>query len=146
MVAVKHVHLNFSILSLFADAYRFDEVRIDGPAVHALIRPDGTLNLLELVPPPSPEPAPAVLIGELSVLGGRIAFADHSRAAKPAKLLAPISFSLRDFHTARSEGGGFRFEAESERGETFAWQGNVSMAPIASDGSFTVRHLEAASI
>jgi hypothetical protein len=146
MVAARQVHLNFSILSLFADAYRFDEVRIDGPAVHALIRPDGTLNLLELVPPPSPEPVPAVLIGELSVLGGRIAFADHSRAAKPAKLLAPISFSLRDFHTARSEGGGFRFEAESERGETFAWQGHVSMAPIASDGSFTVRHLEAASI
>lgn len=146
MVAAKHLHLDFSILSLFADAYRFDEVRIDDPAVHALIRPDGTLNLLELVPPPSPEPPPAVLIGDLSVTGGRIAFADHSRAAKPEKLLAPISFSLRDFHTAKAEGGGFRFEAESERGEVFAWQGNVSMAPIASDGSFTIRHLQAASI
>ncbi len=146
LVAAKHIHLDFSILSLFADAYRFDVVRIDGPAVNALIRQDGTLNLLELVPPPSPDPAPALLVGDLSVQNGRIAFADHSRATKPEKRLAPISFTLRDFHTTRAEGGGFQFEAESERGETFAWQGNVSMAPIASDGSFTVRHLEAASI
>lgn len=146
MVAAKHLHLDFSILSVFADAYRFDKVRIDEPFVRALVRPDGSLNLLELLPPPSPEPTPAVLIGDLAVNSGRIAFADQSRALKPEKLLAPITFALRDFHTARAEGGGFKFNAESERGEIFAWQGNISMAPIASDGGFTIRHLQTASI
>jgi len=50
MVAVGHLRIGFSVLSLFQHAYRFNEVRLDRPFVRAVVRPDRSLNLIELVP------------------------------------------------------------------------------------------------
>jgi hypothetical protein len=44
------------VRSLFGPAYRLRELRIDRPVVNAVLRPDGTLNLADLVPPASPDP------------------------------------------------------------------------------------------
>ena len=77
MVAIGHLRIGFSILSLFQHAYRFDEVRLDRPFVRALVRPDRSLNLIELMPKSqSKEPNPAVRIDTFSVDQGRIAYAD----------------------------------------------------------------------
>src|SRR5262249_6015400 len=42
MVALGHLRVSFSLLSLFQDAYRFTELRLDRPYVQAVIRPDGS--------------------------------------------------------------------------------------------------------
>ena len=59
MVAVGHLRLGFSPLSLFQDAYRLTELDIERPFVQATIKPDGSLNLLELVPPSHGGESPA---------------------------------------------------------------------------------------
>jgi len=147
MVALGHLHLDFSIRSLFEDAYRFDEIRLERPRVDAVIRPDGSLNLTELMPrTPSKGPSPAVRIGTFSVDRGTLRFTDLSRPLKPEKTLAPISFSLQDFQTNRTTGGAFSLHAKSEHGEGFAWAGTVSMAPIASRGRFTVTDLRSDTV
>jgi len=147
MLAVGHLRVGFSLLSFFQDAWRLSELRIDRPFVGAAILPDGSLNLLELVPKSHDNrPAPALRIDILSVDQGRIAFADLSRPSKPQETLAPITFILRDFHTKSSEGGAFTLDAKSQRGESFAWRGTVSMAPIASRGNFLVGNLQADTI
>jgi uncharacterized protein involved in outer membrane biogenesis len=148
MVAVGHFHLDFSILSVFQHAWRLDEVRLDRPFAHALIRADGSLNLSELVPPTRPDagPTPAFRIGSLAVNQGRIDFADLSREQKPEKTLAPITFTLRDFESEGEQGGQFALNAKSERREAFAWRGTLAMTPIASQGRFTVADLQAKTI
>ena len=146
MVAVGHLRLGFSPLSLFQDAWRLTELSIERPFVQATIRPDGSLNLLELVPPSHGGELPAVRIDLFSVKEGRIAYADHSRPSGPQETLTPITFTLRDFHTKKNEGGEFTLDGKSERAEGFAWRGTISMAPIASQGHFTIADLQAGTI
>ena len=146
IVAVGHLRLGFSPLSLIQEAYRLTELRIDRPFVQATIKPDGSLNLLELVPPSKGGESPPFRIDIFSVDQGRIAYADKSRAGGPEETLTPITFSLKDFHTKKNEGGEFTLDGKSERGEGFAWRGTVSMAPIASQGRFTITDLQAGTV
>jgi len=137
----------FSVLSLFQHAYRFNEVRLDRPFVRAVVRPDRSLNLIELVPKTHAKgPNPAVRIDTFSVDQGKIAFADESLPLRPEKTLAPIAFTLKDFHTNQDEGGAFALNAKSERGEGFAWTGNLAIAPIVSRGRLIVSNLQSDTI
>lgn len=147
LVAAGHLRVSFSILSLFQSAWGFSEVRLDRPFVRAVIRPDGALNLIELVPRTHSEgPSPAVRIGTVTVDQGRIVYADRSQPGRPEEILAPISFTLKDFHTKSDQGGDFTLTAQSERGEHFGWTGTLSIAPIASKGRLTVAVLRADTI
>ena len=146
MVGLAHLRLGFSPLSLFAKAYRLTELSFDHPFVQATIRPDGSLNLKELVPPSQGGESPAVRIDIVNVEQGRIDFSDQSSASHPRETLTPITFTLKDFHTKTNEGGGFTLEGKSERNESFAWRGTLSMAPIASQGRFTIAGLQSGTI
>jgi hypothetical protein len=147
MVAVGHVRVGFSILSLFQSAYRFTEVTLDRPFVRAVMRPDGSLNLVELEPRThSKGPNPAVKITVLTVNQGRIIYADDSQAQRPQESLIPIAFSLRDFQTNTAEGGDFTFNARSQIGEVIGWRGTLSIAPISSRGRLTIDALQSATV
>jgi hypothetical protein len=147
MVAVGHVRVGFSILSLFQKAYRFSEVTLDQPFVSAVIRPDGSLNLIELKPRThSQGPNPAVKIDVLSVHDGHVVYADQSQTPAPEATLIPIAFTLKDFQTNVAEGGDFTLNAKSERGEAFAWSGTLSISPISSRGRLTVAGLQSTTV
>jgi hypothetical protein len=147
MVAVGHLRVGFSILSLFQSAYRFTEVTLDQPFIHAVIRPDGSLNLIELEPRThSKGPNPAVKITTLTVNQGRVIYADDSQAQRPEESLIPVAFTLTDFQTNLAEGGDFTLNARSERGEAFAWHGTLSIAPIASQGRLRVNALKSETV
>lgn len=148
MVAIGRLHLDFSVRSLVQHAYRFDEVRIERPFVHAVIRPNGALNLLELLPRggSSGGQSPSVRIDSFTVDSGRVLYADLSQSLHPQKTLAPIGFTLRDFQTDASAGGAFTLRATSERGEGFAWTGTLSAAPIASAGRLRVTGLQSDTV
>lgn len=147
MVAAGHLRVSFSILSLFQDAYYFREVSLDRPFVHAVLRTDRSLNLIELKPRTrSSEPAPDVRIGVLTVADGRIAYADDNKTPRLEKTLTPIAFTLTDFHTNRAQGGAFTLNAKSERGEGFTWTGDLSIAPVSSRGRLVVAGLYATTV
>ena len=147
MVAAGHLRVSFSIWSLFQEAYHFREVSLDRPFVHAVLRSDRSLNLIELKPrTQSNEPAPKVRIGVLTVADGRIAYADDNKTPRLEKTLAPIAFTLTDFHTNRAQGGAFTLNARSERGEGFSWKGDLSIAPVSSRGQLTVTGLHATTV
>jgi uncharacterized protein involved in outer membrane biogenesis len=150
LLSWERLYLDFELASLWRGAWRFREVRINGPFARAIIGPDGALNLAALLPPEraaaaEPAPLPAVIIDRLVVAGGAIAFADRSRREQPEKRLAPIQFELAGFRTT-PEGGDFTLSAASESGERFDWRGRMSLQPIASQGSFQVRGLKARSV
>jgi hypothetical protein len=147
MVAVGHLRVGFSLLSLFQSAYRFTEVTLDRPFIRAVIRPDGSLNLIELEPRThSKGPNPAVKITTLTVDEGRIIYADDSQAERPEESLIPIAFTLRDFQTNVAEGGDFTLNAKSQRGEIVGWHGTLSIAPISSRGRLTIDALQSGTV
>jgi len=146
LVAIRDLVIDASISSLWRLSPRLDAVKIDTPIVDAVLRPDGSLNLAELVPPGDSKPMPALWIGNLSVGKGVLNFTDARHAEVRTKRLTPVTFTLQDFSTTATTGNGFKFDASSGAGETFAWAGTLAMAPVASVGTFRIGALQLASI
>lgn len=150
MVAFGHLHLDFSVRSLFQHAWRFDAVRLDAPRVDAVLRPDGSLNLSELIPPSKPgakaSPTPAVRIDRFVVDRGWVRYTDARSSAHPQMTLRPVGFALRDFQTDTRQGGVFTLRATSLRGEHLDWAGTVSLASMESRGRLTLRGVQAATV
>ncbi|WP_297802952.1 DUF748 domain-containing protein [Arenimonas sp. GDDSR-1] len=145
LLSLKRLFVDFQASSLFKRAFVFNTVLLDKPFARAIIKPDGSLNLADLLPKErNDDPLPNVWIGDLGVNAGQVNFADQSRALKPEKVLAPITFSLKDFKT-RDDGGGFVLAATSDDGERFEWRGSLSLEPVASKGNFKVEAFKAVS-
>ena len=146
LVAIKALTVDAGIASLWKLSPQLDAVTIDTPVIDAILRPDGSLNLAELVPVDDGEPIPEVWIGDLSVANGVIGFTDARRAKLQSQRLTPVTFNLKDFATTSTAGGGFKFDAASDAGEKFAWAGKLSMAPVSSSGRFSIGALKLATI
>lgn len=146
LVAAKRLDVDASIASLWKLSPQLDAVTVTVPMVDAILRADGSLNLAELVPPDDGTPVPEVWIGTLAVADGVINFTDARKATAQRHRLTPVTFNLKDFATRANNGGGFKFDARSDDGETFAWSGTLGMAPIASKGNFSIGALQLATI
>ena len=146
LLAAKRLEVDASLASLWKLSPQLDAVTVTAPLVDAILRADGSLNLAELVPPDDGTPLPDVWIGALSVSDGVVNFTDARRAVPQRRQLTPVSFTLKDFATTANTGGGFKFDARSDAGETFAWSGTLGMAPVASKGNFSIGALQLATI
>lgn len=146
MVKVGALRVDLSFLSLFTGTPRFNEIAINRPWVSAVLRPDGSLNLAELAPPPSDDPTPKLVISDLIVANGEVSFADHRQSLKPEKVLRPLGFRLRDFRTFPGEDGSFKLHARTQQDEEVDWQGTASLSPVASRGEVQVKRLHAVSL
>lgn len=145
LLTLKRLFVDFQASSLFKHAYVFNTVQLDGPFSLAVIKPDGSLNLAELLPKEkNDEPLPNLWIADLSVNAGKVNFADKSRELKPEKVLSPITFSLKNFKT-RDAGGGFTLSSSGDDGEQFEWKGSLNLQPISSKGQFKVSGFKATS-
>lgn len=149
LLALERLYLDFELASLWRGAWTFRIVRLNGPFARALVRPDGSLNLADLVPEAAPEaeaePLPSLNIERLVVSRGQVNFADRSRRQQPEKILAPIQFDLANFRTT-PEGGDFTLTATSEAGERFDWKGRMSAQPVSSQGEFQIHGLKARGV
>jgi uncharacterized protein involved in outer membrane biogenesis len=146
LVAWRRLAADFQVSSLWEGAYTFREISLEAPYAQAIIRPDGSLNLADLLPDsPDDGPPPALWIQRLAVTRGGLDFADHSRRLTPTKRLSPIKFELRDFRTEAS-GGGFQLHAKGDKGESLDWQGSLSLQPFASDGTLNIEGLQASNV
>jgi len=146
LVGFKRLFANYQASSFFSSMHKLREVAFDQPYARAIIRPDGSLNLADLLPESDPnEPIPSVLIEDLTIRNGKVDFADRSRKLEPTKTLAPITFHLRDFQTT-GKGGDLRLDTRTEDGEGLAWQGDLGLTPLASNGRFAVKGLKAGTV
>ncbi len=146
LVTIKDLQVDLSLRSLWNLSAQLDALRVDTPVVDAVLRKDGSINLLELMPPDDGKPIPEVFIADLTVKDGRVRFTDQRRTTPQTKALTPVTFSLTNFATRNDAGGNGHLEARSDEGETFAWTGKVAMAPLRSQGNFTIGALQLASI
>ena len=146
MVKVGALRVDISFLSLFTGTPRFNQIAVNRPWISAVLRPDGSLNLAELSPPPSDGPTPKLVISDLIVAAGEVSFADHRHAQKPDKVLKPLGFRLRDFRTFPGEDGSFKLEARTLQDEEIDWSGTASLSPVGSKGEVLVKRLHAVSL
>jgi hypothetical protein len=153
MLGFKRLFLDLELASLWQRAFVFKDVILEAPDAHAVIRPNGPMNLADLAPKAT-TPASAAEKSELPslwlqsfvVTDGTVEFVDRARARPFARRFAPVAFTLKDFRTT-PEGGGFKLSARSEAGEGFDWNGRFQLAPtVASQGDLAIHGLKAAGV
>src|SRR5271170_1576185 len=141
-----------ALRSLAYRTYTLSEVRLEQPDIRVRIGADGALNLGRLKPPAAPGPPakpgplPAVRIGSLAVVDGKVGFEDLSRGQPFAATLRPIEFTLHDFRTAPQFENAYQFAAETLAGEKLSWSGVFAVQPLGSSGKFAITGLKAATV
>jgi uncharacterized protein involved in outer membrane biogenesis len=157
MLGFKRLFVDAELASLWRGAIVLREMALDEPAVRAVLRADGRLNLADLVPPADATPAPAdsepppLQIDALRVSAGTLDYIDSGRTPAPlTRRLAPVNLALNDFRTSATtsaktsaEGGGFELSARSTAGEQLQWKGRLAIAPaFSSQGEFRLSSLQ----
>ena len=143
--------------TLFLQAVAFDEIRLKMPFVAAKVNRAGQLNLLALIPPPRepsaetpPPTAPTqrmpVDIASLSIDQGILEYRDESKTKPVSIEIVPIHISLRNFSTVQGSENAYAFTAEIGKDELVAWEGNVSLDPIESDGKLSLAGVQVRTI
>ena len=144
------LHVDFSPLaSLGRLAWSFEEIHLVHPRARLYRDAAGALNIADLLPPPTtPAAAPAapalpppVRVATFELTRGEFTYADKSLSAPFETRFGPTSFALRNFTTRPREAGAYTFEATTEAGERFAWQGSLTFSPLGSAGRVAITGL-----
>ncbi len=151
MLAFRRLFVDFELASIWKRTLIFKDVSLEAPQVRAVIRPDGAINLLDLVPKeekPAKETSelPKVWLQSFLVSDGKVEFADLERRRPFERAFTPVNFSLQDFRTT-PEGGDFKLTALGAAGETFDWNGRFALAPVlASQGEFALGKIKGTDV
>jgi hypothetical protein len=145
MVAFRRLFVDFELSSIWERAFVFKDVQLDAPLARAVIRPDGSVNLSDLVLPDEEdkqdEPLPAIWIKQFALGEGTVEFADLARRVPLDRRFTPVHFKLENFRTT-PEGGAFGLTAETQNAELLEWRGTFALAPqVASAGDLAVTKL-----
>jgi len=149
MVSLKRLFVDFELASIWHRALVFREVTLQGPDLRLVQRPDGSINLADLVPPkavaapPRQDSAlPRIWIELLSLQAGELDYEDQSRQPQPLqRSFTHLGLELKDFRTS-AEGGAFTLSARSANDERLDWKGRLALSPqLGSEGDFSVTGL-----
>jgi hypothetical protein len=150
----KRLLVDFEVKSLFKWAWTFRQVSLEGPHINAVIAKDGALNLASLVPPSEAPPQPSekdqapprLIIEDMSIKGGQIDFTDR-RQSRPATIsLRPLQVQIKNLTTLRGREGPDSITATLGDGGTLRWNGEISLNPVATKGSFAIENVQTATI
>jgi uncharacterized protein involved in outer membrane biogenesis len=143
LLAFKELLVDFSATSIFRGAWVFDEIRLDQPEARIVELPGGRLNWSALLDAlkgketeaqPAAQPAaplPRLEIASLSIAGGGIDIVDQRTQPGFATRVQPLDLHLEEFSTLPDDTGQFRLTARTKFGARLAWQGKLTVNPLA---------------
>ncbi len=150
------MYINFeAISSLLKRGFVFSDIHVTKPSANIVRLTDGTFNFSNLLATTNAAPAesktatpssgkqqlPLVMIKSLKVEDGRFSFTDLDRKKPFERRFGPINVTLTDFTTRPKSGSPYSVVVSTQDGETFAWSGDVSIAPLYSGGTFKLTGL-----
>ncbi|MBX3330604.1 MAG: DUF748 domain-containing protein [Nitrospira sp.] len=152
MLGFEELFVNLRAVTLFLQKVAFDEIRLVMPFVAARVSSEGKMNLMSLAPPPDetgqqplppsgePKKMMPVEIDLLEIDQGILEYRDESKRRPVLIDVVPIHLVLRDFSTIPSQESenAHAFKAEIGKGETVAWEGDISLEPVESDGKLSL--------
>ena len=157
ILGFKKLVSNFELSSVFHWAWTFSEVSLDSPRVNIQMGSDGILNLARLAEDLAGKEntsggensnggPPRLLFQQVALNRGRIDIIDF-RGAEPADLtVSPVNIRLRNINTLPERKGPYAIEAKTPDGETFRWEGEISLNPLSSRGSLAVSGFKVATV
>ncbi|MEK6594484.1 MAG: DUF748 domain-containing protein [Pseudomonadota bacterium] len=153
IIGFKRLLVDFELSSLFRWAWTFANITLDGLDVRAEIRPDGRLNLLDLLDllrKPDAEdkagPPPRMLLQHAILGNGMFALSDRSGLTPAQAVIGPVNLELQDISTLPKHRGPYALNARLPAGGAFSWRGEASLRPIFSRGEVSLKGLKLATL
>jgi len=152
-----------ALSSLKNQAYTFAQIRLGLPHGLAIVRQDGSLNLVDLGKPSdgdhpaeevpisdgsTEEPAglPPVFIQEIQIQQGMLEFRDASKPTPFVAHLVPINLRLEKFSTKKDQANPYSLSAELGDGERITWEGTLTLDPFGSSGRLALENIQLATL
>ena len=153
LVAIDELFVDLSAASLTRRALVFDAIGVAGLNASLIQRQDGGSNwgaLLEALSSKEPQSEsgglPRVDIMQLRVSGAQMAFTDQRVTPAFATRIEPIDLELTDVSTLPNDKGKFLLTAKTLFGAQLAWQGDVTLNPLASSGRIALGEVDLARL
>jgi len=156
MISFGRLEVAVGISSVPRLAPSLTAIALDSPRVHAVVRRDGKLNLLDLEKPfarpaQAKTSAPAskpfeLFLDRLAVENGNATYEDDSRPSPFRLDLNPIGFELLDFSTTGGTAGSYHLTATIGQGGRLDLVGTIRAQPIALHGTLKLDDLSARTI
>lgn len=146
LLSFGHLAADLQIVSVLKGGVDVKFVTLEAPRIRLVERRDGSINLMDLVPPSDPTtPMPKVWIHSLTVSHGEADYTDQARATPLSVEVAAFDLELTEFYT-RSQTNAYRLAARSKLDATFAWSGTFGVDPVVSRGEMHVGNFRAQAI
>lgn len=145
------LYVNFQLSSIFRRAFVFKEISLRDPFAQITYFTNGMFNFSNLLTNAAPAPAPApqkpqalprVIVYDLLVTNGAVAFADMTRKTPFHIRYQPINVDLTDLSTLPDRTSPYGIHVTSDSGETFRWTGDITVNPLRSSGTFQLGGLD----
>lgn len=145
-VGFERLYANLSLDSLWTGALHLDAIELDKPRTELLFAKDGSLNLSHLfkLPPSEPkadetpsDPFP-LRIARIKLNEGYLHFQDL-RPSEPIEFLYDsMNLELNNLSTLPDDSADMTLVANGPNGGRIDWSGNLSLSPIASEGTLKI--------
>jgi len=145
-VGFERLYANLALDSLWKRALHLQAIELDKPRNEVLFAKDGTLNLTRLFKLPASEPKPDAPAGDpfplridsIKISGGYLHFEDV-RPSEPIEFLYDdMNLELKNLSTLPDDNADMTLVALGPNGGRVDWNGTLSLAPIASQGTLKV--------
>lgn len=147
MVSWDVLEMNFQLVSLFSHAWVFKEVSLSNPFVSVRVNKDYTLNFSDIVArlertirsqSTETDKHSPWRIKRLLLNGAKVAFTDLTPRVPFQRTIGPLEMTLLDFSTDSDHKNVFALSGNSDGGEQFSWSGLFYLAPLRSEGEFSL--------
>jgi hypothetical protein len=159
LLGFEELYVDVDTFSVFGDAWHVDELRIVRPQARVILRKDGSINLLDLLPktaetPPAAKgepakkasPAKPVLVSSLIITEASTNLTDLVPDEPFEAVFGPLSLELHDIGTVPNRAGQGGLTIRSSIGELFSWKGQMDLTKLRSSGTVSINKLRLSSL
>ena len=145
-VAFERLYANLQVDSLWTRALHLTEVELVKPHTEMVFDKDGSLNLAQLFKLPASEPQPQTPPGEpfpvrldsIKLVDGYLHFKDMRPSEAIEFLYDSMNLELKHLSTLPDDNADMTLVAIGPHGGRIDWSGQVSLVPIASEGTLKI--------
>lgn len=134
-------------------AWKLKQITLRAPYVNVHISKQGRLNWADLIaklnenPSPPDQDLPRVIIENIAIHQGNVAYLDDHQATPLQASLKPLDFELEGFSTLPKDKGDYLITAKlPAQGGSLKWKGNFGVNPLASQGSLATEGVQIAKL
>lgn len=156
VTAFERLQVNLNLLQLVRGIVGFEEITLTEPDIRLDLLKDYDLNYLRdwrnanpssqasdtAAEEPAGEPL-KLYFGQLAVLGGELRLRDYSQSEMAEFRVAPLDLTINDLSTWPRDDDDSPYSVTAAVGEqTLMWEGELSLAPLYSQGRFTLSDVQ----